>query len=53
MSQDDLMKKDECLVLDEQDRVVGQASKYDCHRFTPEQVGRDLSLVHLSKARKW
>lgn len=38
MSQDDFMRKDECLLLDEADRVVGQASKYDCHRFTLEQV---------------
>jgi isopentenyl-diphosphate Delta-isomerase len=38
MSQEDFMTKDECLLLDEEDRVVGQASKYDCHRFTPEQV---------------
>lgn len=38
MSQDDFMKKDECLLLNEEDRVLGQASKYDCHRFTPEQV---------------
>ena len=38
MSQDDFMRKDECILLDEADRVVGQASKYDCHRFTLEQV---------------
>jgi len=44
MSQDDFMKKDECLLVDEEDRVVGQASKYDCHRFTPEQVSKGRAL---------
>lgn len=38
MSQEDFMRKDECLLLDERDRVVGQASKQACHRFSLEQV---------------
>lgn len=38
MSQADFMRKDECLLLDEGDRVVGQASKQACHRFSLEQV---------------
>jgi hypothetical protein len=29
------MLKDECLVVDEGDTLVGTANKYDCHRFVP------------------
>jgi hypothetical protein len=29
------MLKDECIVVDERDAVVGSANKYDCHRFVP------------------
>jgi isopentenyl-diphosphate delta-isomerase len=29
------MLKDECIVVDEHDAVVGSANKYDCHRFVP------------------
>ena len=38
MSQDDFMKKDECIVLDENDLMIGQDNKYNCHRFNPSQV---------------
>jgi farnesyl-diphosphate farnesyltransferase len=31
------MRKDECLVVDDQDQLVGTENKYNCHRFTPEQ----------------
>ena len=37
MTQEDFMKKDECIVLDEQDRLVGTENKFNCHRFTPAQ----------------
>jgi isopentenyldiphosphate isomerase len=32
------MYKDECLVLDENDEIVGHENKYTCHRFLPAQV---------------
>lgn len=33
MSQDDMMKKDECILLDEDDNVIGAASKVASHQF--------------------
>ncbi len=36
-SQDDLMHKDECVLVDERDAVLGAASKFDAHRFEPHQ----------------
>jgi len=37
MSQDDLMKNDHVLVLDDKDNVIGAASKYDSHDFNKDQ----------------
>lgn len=31
------MYKDECILVDDQDNITGHSSKYDAHRFTPEQ----------------
>jgi hypothetical protein len=31
------MLKDECILVDEEDRIVGHATKQDCHRFEPGQ----------------
>ncbi len=31
------MKKDDCILVDEQDNVTGSGSKYDVHRFTSLQ----------------
>jgi isopentenyl-diphosphate delta-isomerase type 1 len=36
-TQQDFMIKDECVLVDEYDNVVGHASKGDAHRFTPTQ----------------
>jgi NUDIX domain len=33
MSQQDLMNKDECIVVDENDVIIGHDSKYNSHRF--------------------
>lgn len=33
MSQQDLMNKDECIVVDENDIIIGHDSKYNSHRF--------------------
>eukprot|EP00959_Pyramimonas_sp_CCMP1952_P182178 3809178-Pyramimonas_sp.AAC.1 len=37
MSQDDFMLKDECIVVDDNDNVVGNNNKYNCHKFLKEQ----------------
>lgn len=44
MSQEDFMYKDECIVLDENDNVIGHDNKYNCHKFNPKQV------IHLTAA---
>lgn len=36
MSQDDMMKKDQCLLLDEDDNVIDHASKVASHQFNKE-----------------
>ncbi|MEW5297916.1 MAG: hypothetical protein WDW38_003788 [Sanguina aurantia] len=36
-SQHDFMLKDECLVVDEHDTLIGTASKLSCHQFNPAQ----------------
>ncbi|KAK9829001.1 hypothetical protein WJX72_003326 [[Myrmecia] bisecta] len=36
-TQEDLMHKDQCVLVDEQDRVVGHANKYSSHQFNAEQ----------------
>lgn len=33
LSQEDLMNKDECIVVDERDHIIGHDSKYNSHRF--------------------
>ena len=37
MSQEDMMKKDTVLVLDDDDNIIGSASKRASHEFTMEQ----------------
>lgn len=37
MSQEDFMYKDECIVLDDQDNVIGHENKYNTHRFNAQQ----------------
>ncbi|GIM07729.1 hypothetical protein Vretimale_11814 [Volvox reticuliferus] len=37
LSQQDFMERDECLIVDESDVIVGTANKHDCHRFIPAQ----------------
>ena len=37
LSQTDLMHKDECVLVDEADRVTGHASKWQAHRFEGAQ----------------
>ncbi|EFJ40900.1 hypothetical protein VOLCADRAFT_84296 [Volvox carteri f. nagariensis] len=37
MTQQDFMHRDECLVVDQSDTIVGTSNKHDCHRFTPAQ----------------
>lgn len=37
MSQDDFMLKDECIIVNYMDEVVGHDNKYNCHKFIPGQ----------------
>ena len=41
MSQEDFMKKDECILCDENDVVIGSSSKYDAHVFDNLHVSVD------------
>ena len=34
LTQSDLMHQDECILVDENDQIIGHASKYNSHRFT-------------------
>ena len=36
LSQADLMNKDECIVVDDRDQIIGHDSKYSVHRFDPK-----------------
>lgn len=36
-SQQDFMFRDNCILVDEHDKVIGNANKYDCHKFTKAQ----------------
>jgi len=37
VSQEDFMKKDECILVNDRDEIVGHSSKYQAHRFVGEQ----------------
>jgi isopentenyl-diphosphate Delta-isomerase len=37
LTQEDFMHKDECILVDPNDNIVGHGSKYDAHRFNTEQ----------------
>lgn len=43
MSQEDMMKKDTVIVLDDGDNVIGSASKKESHKFTIE---RPRAILH-------
>jgi farnesyl-diphosphate farnesyltransferase len=43
MSQDDLMLKDECIVVNYMDDVIGHDNKYNCHKFIP---GQPRGILH-------
>jgi hypothetical protein len=38
LSQNDFMIKDECILVDFHDTVIGHASKLDCHIFSEKNV---------------
>jgi len=42
-TQEDFMYKDECIVVDENDNVIGHDTKYNCHRFVP---GQPRGILH-------
>eukprot|EP00629_Pelagomonadales_sp_RCC1024_P008229 CAMPEP_0119270942 /NCGR_PEP_ID=MMETSP1329-20130426/7740_1 /TAXON_ID=114041 /ORGANISM="Genus nov. species nov., Strain RCC1024" /LENGTH=763 /DNA_ID=CAMNT_0007270979 /DNA_START=283 /DNA_END=2570 /DNA_ORIENTATION=- len=43
MSQDDFMMKDECILLDFEDQVIGHDNKYNAHKFV---VGQPRGMLH-------
>ena len=43
MSQSELMNKDECVLVDSSDTIIGHDSKYNAHRFT---VQNPAGLLH-------
>eukprot|EP00929_Paragymnodinium_shiwhaense_P093812 TRINITY_DN5409_c0_g1_i1.p1 TRINITY_DN5409_c0_g1~~TRINITY_DN5409_c0_g1_i1.p1 ORF type:complete len:852 (+),score=230.31 TRINITY_DN5409_c0_g1_i1:131-2557(+) len=43
MSQDQLMLKDECIVVNYLDEVIGHDNKYNCHKFVP---GQPRGILH-------
>ena len=43
-TQEEFMKKDECILVDYGDRIVGHSSKYDAHRF--ESPKQPTGLLH-------
>lgn len=45
------MLKDECIVVNEQDEVIGHESKLDCHRFDKENVSN--YAVNGLSLRNW
>eukprot|EP00890_Picochlorum_soloecismus_P002512 jgi/Picsp_1/3261/NSC_06101-R1_isopentenyl-diphosphate delta-isomerase i len=42
-SQEDFMKKDECILVNDRDEIVGHSSKYQAHRFVE---GQPSGLLH-------
>lgn len=42
-TQDDLMLKDECILVNYMDEVIGHNNKYNCHKFAP---GQPRGLLH-------
>ncbi|CAK0844067.1 unnamed protein product [Prorocentrum cordatum] len=42
-SQDDFMLKDECIIINYMDEVVGHDNKYNCHKFLP---GQPKGILH-------
>lgn len=43
-TQEEFMKKDECILVDDSDKIVGHSSKYDAHRF--ESPKQPTGLLH-------
>lgn len=50
------MQKDECILVDEQDSIIGSANKYKSHKFTAEQpqglLHRAFSVFLFNKDNK-
>ena len=46
MSQDDLMALDNCVVVNENDQILGACSKRDAHIFDHENVNCVASLLY-------
>ena len=44
-TQEDFMHRDECILVNEKDEIVGHASKYDAHQFS-ERKGNPKGMLH-------
>lgn len=42
LSQEDFMIRDECILLDNDDNIIGHVNKKESHVFSPEQVSEML-----------
>ena len=42
MTQEDMMIKDECIIVDENDKIIGSGNKKLVHTFNPENPRGDL-----------
>ena len=49
-TQEDLMHRDECILVDGKDSIVGHASKYDAHHFSTNAEGRNTPKGLLHRA---
>jgi hypothetical protein len=47
LSQEDLMNKDECIVVSESDQILGHDSKYNAHRFNQDNPNGILLHVWI------
>lgn len=49
-TQEDLMHRDECILVDSRDAITGYASKYDAHHFSTNAEGRNTPKGLLHRA---
>ena len=49
-TQEDLMHRDECILVDSRDAITGYASKYDAHHFSTNTEGRNTPKGLLHRA---
>lgn len=45
MTQEDFLRKDECIIVNENDVIKGTISKYDSHVFNQTNVSRNNNII--------